>query len=143
MLCSLTWLIKHLVALIENKVFDVRRYQVLVSREGVQAAGGCNDDVRASGFILQDLRILLDGRATIERAYTDVGHILCEPVILVPNLERQFSGVAKDEDRHLSVDGLELLQSRQNKHSRLPVTRLSLAQDVHAKYSLGNTFLLD
>lgn len=87
-------------------MFDMGRYQMLVSSKGIQAARGCDDDVRALCLVLEDLCILLNRRAAIESADANVGHVLSEAVVFVPNLERQLSGVAKHEHRDLAVDGL-------------------------------------
>lgn len=43
---------------------------------------------------------------------------------------------------YLSVYGLDLLQRGQNKDCRLPHTRFSLAEDVHAQDGLGDTLVL-
>lgn len=44
---------------------------------------------------------------------------------------------------HLSVNGVDLLESGKDKHSCLTHTRLSLAKNIHAKHSLGNALVLD
>lgn len=43
---------------------------------------------------------------------------------------------------NLSVNGFDLLQGGQHKHSRLAHTRFGLAQDVHAQDSLWDAFML-
>lgn len=43
----------------------------------------------------------------------------------------------------LSINGFNLLQGGQHKHSRLAHTRLGLTQDVHAQDSLWDALMLD
>ena len=44
---------------------------------------------------------------------------------------------------HLSIDGLDLLQSGQYEDRCLAHSRLGLAQDVHAQDGLGDTLVLN
>ena len=52
---------KHLIALIQDEVFDVLQVELLALDEGQDTSGGSNDDVRTIG--LQDLLVLGDGQA--------------------------------------------------------------------------------
>lgn len=136
-------MLEHFVALVENKVLDVLGIQDLVADEGVQAAGGSDDDVGALGLVLDELGVLGHGSATKERADAHVGHVLRETRVLVLNLVGKLTRVAQNYHRDLAVDWLKLLQRSENEHSRLPVTRLGLAQDIHAQNGLRDTLLLD
>lgn len=94
-------------------------------------------------LVLQDLSILLDGSTTVEDAGLDVGHVLGESVVLVANLEGQLTGVAHNQNRALAGDGLDLLESGEDKDSSLSQTRLGLADNITTEKSLGNACLLD
>ena len=52
---------KHLIALIQDEVFDVLQVELLALDKGQDTSGGSNDDVRTIG--LQDLLVLGDGQA--------------------------------------------------------------------------------
>jgi hypothetical protein len=136
-------LLEHLVALVEDEVLDVLGLQDFLASESVQATGGGDDDVRALSLVFEHLRILLDRGAAEEGGDADVGHVLGETRVLVLDLVRELTRVAENDDRHLSIDGLELLQAGQHEHRCLSMTRLGLAQDVHPQDGLGNALLLD
>lgn len=138
-----TNLVKHLIALVQHENADAAEAQDLIAHKGVQAARGAHDDVGARVLVLDRLNVLLDGGAAVEDARLDVGHVLAEAVVLVADLERQLAGVAHDQDGHLAVDGLDLLERRQGEDSRLSETRLGLADDVASEESLGDTGLLN
>lgn len=44
---------------------------------------------------------------------------------------------------YLAIDGLDLLQGGQHKHSCLAHPRLGLAQDIHTQNGLGYALMLD
>lgn len=92
----LTELFQHLVALVEDKVFDVLETKVLVADEGEGATGCAHHDVRA--ILAEHLLVLLDGQAAEEHGTLDAGHVLGEALILFANLEGQLACVAHDED---------------------------------------------
>lgn len=135
--------LQALVTLIHHKVTNVRQVQCLLFSKGLDAAGGTDDDVGALGGILEGLTLSLDGQTTEEVAHTDVLHVGSETLVLVANLECQFTGVAHDKDGDLAIDGLNLLKGRDYKHSSLTHTRLGLANDVHTKDGLGDALVLD
>ena len=138
----LTKLFEHFVALVQDEVLDFGGVEDLVSDEGVESTGGGDHDMGALGLVAEEVGVL-DHRGTAEEsADTDVGHVLGETSVLVLDLESKLTGVAQNNDRHLAVDRLELLQSRENEHRSLSVTRLRLTKHVHSKNSLGNTLLL-
>ena len=76
-------------------------------------------------------------------SYLDTGEVLGEPLVLFADLEGQLAGVAHDDDRHLAVDRLQLLQRGQHEDGSLAHSRLCLAQDVHAEDSLRDALVLD
>ena len=124
-------------------MLDFRGIQGLVADEGVESAGGGDNNVRAFVLVTERLLVLDHRGAAIESTDTDVGHVLGETSVLVLDLVGQLTGVAQNNDRHLAVHRLQLLERRQDKHRRLSVTRLCLAQDVHSKDSLWDALLLD
>lgn len=139
----LTELLEHLVALIKDEMFDVLRIENLVASEGVEATWSCDDNVRALGLVPQGLGIFGDGHASVECRDADIGHVLGEATVLVFDLEGKFARVTENDDGHFPIHGLELLQRRKHENSRLSVTRLCLAQDIHSQDCLRNTLLLN
>lgn len=93
-----TNLVKHLVTLIENEDLAASEAEVLVADQGVQTAGGGNDDVWVGVLVLQDLGVLLDGGSTVEDSGLDLGHVLAESGVLVLDLVGQLTSVAHDEN---------------------------------------------
>lgn len=116
---------------------------MFVTDESVETTGRSDNDVRVSVLVLQNLGVLLDGRATVKDAGLDVGHILGEPVVLVADLEGQLTGVAHDQNRALAGDGLDLLEGGEDKDSCLTKARLGLADDITTKKGLRDTCLLN
>lgn len=103
---------------------------------------GTNNNMGALVLILQAFPLLLDRQTTEEITDTDVLHVSSETLVLMANLEGQFTSVAKHQDGYLTVNGLKLLQSRDDKHCGFTHSRLGLADDIHTQDSLRNTFVL-
>jgi hypothetical protein len=141
--CTLTRLVEHLIALIENEDANASETKSLVTDKSLKTAGSTNNDVGASLLVLQGLNVLLDGSTTVEDTGLDIGHVLAEAVVLVANLVGELTSVAHDHHGDLSVDGLNLLESGENKDSSLTQTRLGLADNITTKEGLGNAGLLD
>ena len=139
----LTKLFEHFVALVQDEVLDFGGIENLISDEGVETAGGGDHNVRALGLVSESVGVLRHRSATEERVDADVWHVLRETRVLVLNLVCELARVAKNNDRDLAVDRLELLQRCEHENSRLSVTRLGLAQNVHAEHGLRDTLLLD
>jgi hypothetical protein len=139
---NLTNLIEHLVAFIQHEDADCPQTKVLVTDQRIKTAGGTDDNVGVGILVLEDLGVLGDGRATVEHSRLDIRHVLAETVVLVANLEGQFTGVAHDQDRTLAGDRLDLLQRRENEDSRLTKSGLGLADNVTSQHGLGNAGLL-
>lgn len=137
-----TDLIKHLVALIEYESLNVPQSQLLVTHEGVQSAGRSDDDVRVRILVGEDLEILGHRGPAVEDSGLGLGHVLAEPGVLVLDLVCQFTGMAHHQHRRLPSNGLDLLQSRQDKDSRLSETRFGLTQDICSQDCLWNAHLL-
>ena len=55
-------------------------------------------------------------RTSVEDLALDVRQVLAEAGVLVLDLEGELARVAQDEDRDLAVDGLELVQRREDEH---------------------------
>ena len=80
-------------------MFDMLQVQRLLARQGQDAAGRADDDVGA--VRLEDLFVLLNGHPPEEDGDLDGVHVLAEALVLLADLERQFSGVAQHQHRHL------------------------------------------
>jgi hypothetical protein len=83
------------------------------------------------------------GRTAVEDGTLHVREVLAEAFVLMRDLESKLTSMAKDHDRDLAGDGLKLVESGEHKNSSLAHAGLSLANDVHSEYCLGNTFMLD
>ena len=123
-------MIQHLVAFIKNELADVAKLQLLLANQSIQSAWCPDDDVRVGLFALESLNILLDWSATIEDTGLDIRHIFAKALVLGANLVCQLTGVAHDQDRRLTLDGLDLLKAGKNEHGRLTETGLGLADDI-------------
>lgn len=113
----LTDCIEELVTLVENKVLDVGSVEGLVSDERVETTGSSDDDVWAGVLVLERLGVGLLAGTAVEDRGPDVGHVLAEPRVLVLDLVGQLSGVAEDDDAHLSSNGLDLLEGGDDEDS--------------------------
>ena len=116
---SLTRLVEHLIALIENEDTNAAETQSLVTNKSFETARSTDNDVGTSLLVLQGLNILLDRGSTVEDTGFDVRHVFAEAVVLIANLVSQLASVAHDDNRDLSVDGLDLLQGGQNEDCSL------------------------
>lgn len=143
MVVALTRLVEHLVALVKYEDTNTAETKGLVAHEGLETAGGTDDDVGTGILVLQCLHIRLDGSTAVEDTSLDVRHVLAETVVLIANLVGQLSSVAHNNDRDLAVDGLNLLQSSKNKDCGLSQSGLGLADNISSKKRLGNACLLD
>lgn len=139
----LTNLVEHLVTLIEDEALNVSETELLVSDEGVQTTGSGDDDVRVSLLVGEELNVFLHGSTTVEDGSLDVGHVLCESGVFVLDLVGELTGVAHDEDRGLTLDGLHLLESCEDEDGGLSQTGLGLADDIVTENGLRNALLLD
>ena len=81
-------------------------------------------------------------RTSVEDLALDVRQVLAEAGVLVLDLEGELARVAQDEDRDLAVDGLELVQRREDEHGGFAHPGLGLADDVHAKHGLRDALVL-
>jgi len=136
-------LFQHLVALVQHKVLDLVRLELLVADEGHHAAGGTDDDVRALVLGGELLGVGRDGGPTVEYVGPDVGHKLGETGEFVSDLVGEFSSVAKNDNSDFAVDRFDLLKAGKDKDGGLTHTRLGLTEDVGTEDSLRDTFLLD
>lgn len=138
-----TNLVEHLVTLIEDEALDVAEAELLVSDEGVQTTGSGDDDVRVSFLVGKELNVLLHGSTTVEDGGLDIGHVLCESGVFVLDLVGELTGVAHDQDRGLTLDGLHLLEGCEDEDGSLSQTGLGLADDIVTENGLRNALLLD
>jgi hypothetical protein len=93
-------------------------------------------------LVLKQLGILLNGSATVENASLNIGHVLAEAVVFVPNLESKLAGVAHNQHGALSSDRLDLLQRSEDEDGGLAETRLCLTNDVATEHGLRDARLL-
>ena len=98
-MCSLTELLQHLVALVQDKVLDVLQDQGLPADQGQRAARRPDHNVGA--VLLQHLLVLLDGHAAEEHGRSHRGHVLGEALVLLADLEGQLPRVAHDQNGDL------------------------------------------
>ena len=59
---------------------------------------------------------------SIEHTGADIGEVLGESLVLPLDLVGQLAGVAEDDDVHLPIHRLQLVQSGQHEDSRLAHT---------------------
>lgn len=138
-----TNLVKHLVALIEDEALNIAKAQVLVANKGVETTRSGDDDVGVSFLVLEDVDVILDGGTTVEDRSLDVRQILAETGVLVLDLESKLAGVAHNQDRALSSNGLDLLQGCQDEDGSFTKTGLGLTENVGSKNGLRDAVLLD
>ena len=90
-------------------MFDVLQVEGVVADE-CQDAARCADH-NVGTVLLEDIFVLLDGQAAEEYGRLDRRHVLGEALVLLADLEGQFSRVAHDEDGYLlSTRGLGQIQ---------------------------------
>ena len=138
-----TNLVKHLVALIEDKNLAASKAEVLFANEGVQATWGGDNDVWVSLWVLEDLGIGLDWGSSVEDSGLNLWHVLGESGVLVLDLVGKLTSVAHNEDGALASDWLDLLEGGENEDGSLTKTGLGLAEDIGTENSLWNANLLD
>lgn len=113
-------------------MFNVFGVQNLVPGEGVQTAGGGDNDVWAFAFVAENFGVFGHWGATIECANSNVGHVFGESGVFVFDLEGKFASVAEDENSNLAVYRLKLLKCGQDENRSFAMTRLCLTQDIHS-----------
>lgn len=138
---KLTQLLQHFVALIKDEMFQVLQVQFLVADESKNAAWCADNNVRCQCF--QALLVLLDWHSSEENWDLDCCHVLAESFVLLADLESEFTSVTHDQNVDLIVSRLQLLKRGQDEDCRLSHTWLGLAQNIHAKNSLRNAFVLN
>merc|ERR1719273_1574075 len=134
-------LLQHLVTLVQHEMLQVLQWELLALDEGQNPAGSSNNNMRT--VALENLLVLRDRHPSEKHSNLDVGQKLGESLVLLTDLEGQLSGVTHHQHRNLSIHGLNLLESSQNKYSSFSHARLGLAQNVHTQDSLGDALVLD
>mmetsp|Transcript_24460 Transcript_24460/g.43850 ORF Transcript_24460/g.43850 Transcript_24460/m.43850 type:complete len:202 (-) Transcript_24460:944-1549(-) len=134
------------ITLIQNKVLNMIQLECLLPRQSQNTSRGAHHNVRT--IILNHIPVGLDGNPTIEYRSLHFRQILGEPLVLVRNLEGQFTSVTENQHTDLILPrreciGIQLVESCQHKNSRLTHTTLGLADDIHTEDSLGDAFMLD
>lgn len=97
----LTFLVQHLVTLVQDEVLQLVHLQVSLADQLHHAPGAPHDDVR--GVVLQHLALLLDGEASVDDRYLHLGEVLAEALVLAGDLPRQLAGVAQHQAAHLCM----------------------------------------
>jgi hypothetical protein len=136
-------LVKHLVALIEDKDLAAVKTKVLVSNESVQSTRSGDNDVRMGLLVLQYFGIFLNRGSSVEDRRDHIGHILAEACILILDLVGKLTSVAHNQNRCLASDWLNLLKGGKDEDGGFTKTGFRLAKDVGTKDGLRDTFLLD
>lgn len=113
-------------------MLEIRQSELLVADESMNTAGCAHNDMGMRLLVGQDLNILLDGCSTIEHGDADIRQELGEAIVLILNLESQFTGVAHDQYRGSASLRLlvHLLEGRQYKDGSLAKTGLGLAENI-------------
>jgi hypothetical protein len=138
-----TYLIQHLVTLIEYEGLDISKSEVLVTNKSLQSTRGSNNDVWVCVLVLKCLSILCDRNTSEENCCLDLWHVFRETLELIHDLISKFAGVAHDQDRSLAGDRLDILEGGQNKNCGFTESRLGLTKYIGTEYCLGNGVLLD
>lgn len=99
-------------------------------------------------LVLEYITVGLDVDSSVKDGSLYFRKILGESLVLVSNLEGKLTSVTEDKDGHLVLPsresiGVKLVQSSKNENSSLSHTTLCLADDIHTKDGLGNTFVLN
>lgn len=123
-------------------MFYVVGVQNFLPTKRVEATRGGDNDMRAASFVFQDFGVFGNRDTTVKYGCADVRHVLRESPVFVLDLIREFTCVAENDDRDLSVYWLELLKGSKHENSSLSVSRLGLAKNIHAENSLRNALLL-
>ena len=138
-----TYLVKHLVAFVQNEGLDVAKGEHLVSDKGVESARCSNDDIWVGLFVLEQIDVFLNRCAAVEDRGLDVREVLAEASVFVLDLVGELSSMAHDQDGGFSRNGLELMQGGEDKDCSLSQTRLRLAENIKGEHGVGNAYLLD
>lgn len=93
-----TDLVQHLVTFIQDERLDTAQSEILVSHKRIQSSRSADNDVRMGILVLEDLDVLLHGRAAIKDGRLDFGHVFAETGVFILDLIRQLSSVAHDEN---------------------------------------------
>ena len=84
-------LVQHFVALVEDEVLQLAQVEVVATDQRQKATWSTYEDLRR--ILLQLLDVLGDGLSTVHDINIYFRQVLSEPVILLLDLESQFSGV--------------------------------------------------
>ena len=124
-------------------MFHIFGVQYFVPSESVETTGCSDNNVRAFVLVAEKFGVLCDRHTVVERADSDVRHVLGESGIFILDLEGEFTSVAKDNDGDLTVCRFQLLESCEDENGGLSMTRFGLTQNIHSEHSLRDAFLLD
>jgi hypothetical protein len=103
---------------------------MLIPDQTIQTAGRRNHNVGTGFRVLDQFHVFLKWCPAIKHRRPDIWQILAESRVLVSDLKGQFTGVAEDEDSDFAVDGLDLLEGREDKDGCLAEPRFGLAEDI-------------
>ena len=95
-------LLQHLVALVEHKVLDMLQVESASSGQCQDTSRSTDNNVRA--ILFDRLLVLLDANATKENSNLYSRHVFTKALVFLTDLKGQLSGVAHDQDGHLTVD---------------------------------------
>lgn len=95
---SLTDLVEHLVAFIEDEAVNVAEAQLLVAHKGIETSRSGDDDVRMGVLVLEEFDVLLHWGTSVKDSGFDFGHVLAEASVFVLDLIRKLASVTHDEN---------------------------------------------
>mmetsp|Transcript_13229 Transcript_13229/g.30885 ORF Transcript_13229/g.30885 Transcript_13229/m.30885 type:complete len:226 (-) Transcript_13229:39-716(-) len=132
---------KHAIALVQDKMLYAVELEILIPSQSQNATGGSHHNVRA--VVLENFLVLLDRDSSVKDSGLYLRQVLAESLVLVGNLESEFTGVANNQNRDLGLFHIGLLEGREGKDGGFTHSRLGLANDIASKNGLGDGLVLN
>jgi hypothetical protein len=111
-------LIKHLIALIQDKHVEVIKVENTFFDESKNSSWGSNNNMRGSCWIFENLFVFLDWDSTKNDSGSNVFEIFGESIEFLLDLESKLSDIAKDQSLiWLWVGFINLLQDSDDENS--------------------------
>lgn len=136
-------LVQNFITFINYEELHIIEGQLAITTKPIESAGSSHDDCR--NFFGELNAMFLVGSTTIyyiNWIFAFV-HKFCEAFKLTFDLISKLPCMAKYKNRTWVWIRSKLVQSRKNKYRSLTHSRLGLADEVNAKYSLRYAFLLN
>ena len=139
----ITYLVEHLVALIENKNFDAAEAKLFITYECIESTWCCNNDVWMGVFVRKRFDVFLHWCSAVKDCCFDIWKIFTEPSVFVLDLVSQLASMAHHQDGALSSHRFDLLKSCEDENGGFPKARLGLAEYIGSQNGLRDADLLD